>query len=66
MKKAVIAVSGGTECFVDSLSEKGARIHLPGCREMPLEFYINIEGDERPRYCAVFRRGQGLLNVYFV
>jgi len=66
MKKATIRTSDSGDCLVDRISDKGARIHFATPCELPLEFYIKIEGDDAPRYCAVARRGRGRIDVYFV
>lgn len=66
MRKATISTSDSTECLVDCISDKGARIHLAASRELPQEFYITVEGDGAPLYCAVARRGRGRIEVYFV
>jgi hypothetical protein len=62
----VLQISGGTECLVDRVCDNGARIHLADTSEIPLEFYINVEGEQAPRYCAVARRGVRRVSVYFV
>lgn len=66
MKKATIGTLDSAECLVDRISDTGARIHFATPCEPPLEFYIKIEGDDAPRYCAVARRGRGQIEVYFV
>jgi hypothetical protein len=65
MKKAIIETWRG-ECLIDRISDKGARIRLAAADEIPLEFYIRIEGENGPRCCAIARRGRGQLSVYFV
>lgn len=66
MKKAVIEAPVKTECLIDRITEKGARLHLPASCEIPIEFLIRIEGEQVTRYCAVAQRKPDKTQVYFV
>lgn len=66
MKKATIALAELKECLVDQICVSGARIHLTETHDIPIEFYIFIEGDETPRYCAITCRSLHHVQVCFV
>lgn len=66
LRLARINLNGGIDCKVSNLSDSKATLEIPQSLDLPIEFYIEIEGESTNRYCATaWRRKQRML-VYFV
>jgi hypothetical protein len=66
--KAAIAVAPQAEelpCFVRDVSEDGAQLELPSAKELPFQFWLQLDGEPMPHFCTVAWRSARHLGVEF-
>jgi hypothetical protein len=66
--RAIIYYPGQTEhagCMVRDLSQDGALLELPLARELPLVFWLRLEGESKLRFCNVAWHSENHLGVEF-
>jgi len=63
---ATIRLYEGIVCTVSNISGVGAGIYLDSAEQLPIEFYVRIDGEDSDRCCAVMKRSKRFVSVVFI